>query len=164
MPLFWYFTCDVLRPCNFDAFASPKAWESRVKWCFKKQSIRENSGSLWQWTVEFFQNIWQWANLSLLREPLLCSGSIVASFSKCLILGEYITPFILNILMLWIVCCPRTPGKCKSHLLADWQRVAGLLPKLGKLRLKQGGGGGEQQGGGGGEESRWCRFYLLVQV
>ena len=25
MPLFGYFTCDVLRPCNFDAFASPKA-------------------------------------------------------------------------------------------------------------------------------------------
>ena len=64
MPLFGYFTCDVLRPCNFDAFASPKAWESRVNGVYKKQSNRENSRSLSQWTVEFFQKQWKYLTMN----------------------------------------------------------------------------------------------------
>ena len=91
MPLFGYFTCDVLRPCNFDAFASPKAWEWRVNGVLRN-SLVERTAEVFhseQWnSFKSSGSLWQWTNLSLLCEPLLYSGSIVASFSKCLILGK----------------------------------------------------------------------------
>ena len=110
MPLFGYFTCDVLRPCNFDAFASPKAWESRVNGVYKKQSNRENSRSLSQWTVEFFQK--QWKYLTMNNPEPAPQATSLQRLHRCQFLqvpdiGKNLIPLILNILMLWIVCWPK---------------------------------------------------------